>query len=143
MLITDEDLDVLAKTIYGEARGEYCRKDDGIASFIAIANVVMNRFRLQTWFGKTIREVCLKRCQFSCWNKDDPNYSILTQRFIDDPLFLICLSVAEGVIFKDWPDVTKRADHYHSVLMNQPPKWAINREPKIRMGQHLFYELGG
>ncbi|RZI46567.1 cell wall hydrolase [Candidatus Finniella inopinata] len=138
---TDQDLDILARTIYGEARGEYNRKDGGLASLIAIANVVMNRVRQQTWFGKTIGEVCQKPWQFSCWNAGDPNCLIIRQRYIHDPLFLTCLNVAEGVACRDWPDITKRADHYHSVLMKQP-KWAVNQEPRMRMGQHLFYQLG-
>ncbi len=143
MMITEQDLDVLARTIYGEARGEYYRKDGGMASLIAVANVVMNRVRQQTWFGKTIAETCQKPWQFSCWNAADPNRLILRQRYINDTLFLLCLQVAEGVACKDWPDITKKADHYHSVLIDQPPKWAVNREHKVRMGQHLFYQLGG
>lgn len=141
-MVTDQDLDILARTIYGEARGEYHRQDGGMASLMAIANVVTNRVQQKTWFGKTIAETCQKPWQFSCWNEGDPNYLILRQPTIADPVFSVCRQVAEGVACKEWPDMTKGADHYHSTLMGKLPKWAVNQEPKIRLGQHLFYRLG-
>ena len=54
------DLDILARTIYGEARGE---KTVGKK---AIACVVLNRYKSGKWFaGKTIAETCQKIYQFS------------------------------------------------------------------------------
>ena len=140
---TMDDIEIMARTIYGEARGEYGRVDGGLAALIAVGNVIVNRAQHQTWFGCNIRDVCLKPYQFSCWNEGDPNYLILRQGYIHDPLFLMCLNVAEGVACKDWPDLTKKADHYYSLSMVRPPKWAFDKEPKVRMGQHLFYHLGG
>ncbi|MES2252810.1 MAG: cell wall hydrolase, partial [Pseudomonadota bacterium] len=67
------DIDILARTIYGEARGEYGRVDGGLAALIAVGNVIVNRTQQQTWFGRTVRDVCLKPYQFSCWNRNDPN----------------------------------------------------------------------
>lgn len=63
-----DDIDILARTIYGEARGE---KTIGKK---AIACVVLNRYKSGKWFaGKTIAETCQKKYQFSCWNPTDPN----------------------------------------------------------------------
>lgn len=67
MTLTAGDIDILARTIYGEARGEPWEGK------IAVAWVVRNRAERGGWWGDTIREVCLKPWQFSCWNETDPN----------------------------------------------------------------------
>lgn len=60
----EHDIDILARTIYGEARGEKT------AGKKAVACVIMNRYKAKKWFsGKTIAETCQKPWQFSCWNK--------------------------------------------------------------------------
>ena len=82
--MTENDLQILARTLFGEARGE---GDEGLE---AVACVIMNRYKSGKWFtgydvlnGKKIPSVaqtCLKKAQFSCWNKNDPNYKLLCQR---------------------------------------------------------------
>jgi len=70
--MTDYDFEIMAKTIYGEARGESRQGQK------AVACVIFNRFRSGKWFAaKTLAGVCLKPLQFSCWNKSDPNSQIL------------------------------------------------------------------
>jgi N-acetylmuramoyl-L-alanine amidase len=67
------DIDILARTIYGEARGEK------IGGMEAVASVVINRVKRaekkngRYWWGNSVRDVCLKKWQFSCWNVNDPN----------------------------------------------------------------------
>lgn len=136
------DRQILAKTIYGEARGEYGRLDGGLAALIAVGNVVANRLKQQSWFGATISEVCQKPWQFSCWNSRDPNYALLTQEIMN-PLYETCLMVAEHIIKGDWPDLTKGADHYHTVSMTHYPRWSQGHKPVVRIGSHLFYKIGG
>lgn len=137
------DIQVLARTIYGEARGEYSKTNGGISALIAIANVVMNRTKQKTWYGTTIREVCQKPWQFSCWNKNDPNFDVLQTERIVDPIFEICQHVAEKVISGGWPDLTKGSDHYYAINLKMPPHWAIGRRPECQIGQHLFFNLKG
>lgn len=60
-------LDVLALTIYGEARGE------PVEGQIAVGCVVRNR----VYKDRDFRIICLEPKQFSCWNEDDSNYPIL------------------------------------------------------------------
>lgn len=134
------DVDIVARTIYGEARGEYARVDGGISSLIAVGNVIMNRQKQQTWFGKTVREVCLKPWQFSCWNPTDPNLSLLLEP-LGGKIYSRCQEVAEGVIRGSWPDLTGGCDHYHALTMKSLPKWSLNAHPKFRVGQHIFYDL--
>ena len=100
-----------------------------------------NRVHQQTWFGKTIVEVCRKPWQFSCWNEKDPNYKVVTQKTLSDNLFTFCKKVANGLIYKDWPDLTKGSDHYHSSLLPILPKWTVHQTAQIQIGRHIFYKL--
>jgi spore germination cell wall hydrolase CwlJ-like protein len=135
MNFTKTDLDVLARTIYGEGRGELHKF--GLTSLIAIANVAVNRKNKN--FAKTIAEVCLAPGQFSCWNKNDVNYDKLKNISEKDSVFVICTKTAENVLSEKWPDLTDGCDHYHEKTVK--PFWAAYREPKRIFGSHHFYEL--
>jgi len=139
---SENDIDVLARTIYGEARGEYGRPDGGIASLICVGNVVMNRLAKMSWFGRSVREVCQKPWQFSCWNYGDVNRHIIEQVDAGDGVFKVCKDVAYQVAHALWPDLTGGCDHYYSALLKSPPKWAVGKPPKFRIGRHLFFNLG-
>lgn len=129
---TGTDLDTMARTVWGEARGE------GDAGIAAVAWVIKNRAAKPGWWGRTIKEVCLKKWQFSCWNADDPNSSkcaVLDEsndsfRHIRD----ICRAVIEGTI----PDLTGGATHYHAKSVH--PSWAATALPCAVIGGHLFYK---
>ena len=135
MDFTQQDLDTLAKTIYGETRGELYKF--GIASLIAVANVVTNRKKKK--FARTIHDVCVAPYQFSCWNKDDPNYVETTNPPADCVIFRKCLQVAENVLSEKWPDLTDGCDHYHERSIK--PYWAVYKSPKRIFGSHYFYVL--
>src|SRR5512134_3045692 len=81
MRIRFDDLSVMARTVYGEARGE---PHEGR---LAVAHVILNRARAGGWFGAGVSEVCL---QFSCWNPGDPNRPRLFQIELDDRDLLGC-----------------------------------------------------
>lgn len=140
--MTDNDVNILTRTLYGEGRGEYNKPDGGLAALIAIGNVIMNRVKKGGWFGKSIAEVCQKPWQFSCWNRGDPNLTVIQNVSKDDPIFKICQEVAAALIANKWPDLTKGCDHYFSNILSNPPKWAQNRQPKLCLGRHQFYQLG-
>ncbi len=129
--MTDHDLDILARTLYGEARGEY--GTSGPAAFIAIGNVIMNRFQRGGPYGKTITEVCLKARQFSCWNSNDPNRPLIQQEDLEkDSLFKLCQMVAEKVTRDLWPDLTRDSDHYHAI--SSKPSWSKTGKIKLHLG---------
>jgi len=136
-----DDIDILARTIYGEARGEYACLEGGLASLIAIGNVVMNRLEVHQFYGNTIREICHKPFQFSCWNRDDPNRELLLRGDIIDPLFTLCREVATKIAREEWPDLTKGSDHYHAISLPLIPYWARGQKPKVRLARHVFYQL--
>ena len=137
--MTYHDIDIVARTLYGEARGEYTKI--GLAALIAVANVIVNRWKRKGRFGKTLTDVCLKTKQFSCWNSDDPNRSLIQELDLEnDPLFQKCQLVTQKVIRGIWPDVTQRSDHYHAISCH--PSWARKDKVKLYLGNHVFYHLG-
>ena len=136
MHFTPHDLQTLARTIYGEARGELYKY--GLSSLIAVANVVVNR-KLKN-FANSIAEVCTAPYQFSCWNRDDPNYSkIISVSEKDCHNFAQCLNTAENVLTEKWPDLTDGCDHYHEYSIK--PQWAVYLMPKRIFGKHYFYNI--
>lgn len=135
------EVDVMARTIYGEARGEYKRVDGGLSALIAVGNVIMNRFHQKTWFGCSVRDVCLRPYQFSCWNEMDVNRQKLLDRIINDTVYQECVNVAEALISCKYPDLTKGADHYYSADMTTPPKWTVSAHECARIGKHRFFKL--
>lgn len=135
--MTQNDIDIFARTLYGEARGEYAKT--GIAALIAVGNVIMNRFKRKK-YGDTIADVCLKPRQFSCWNQCDPNRILIQDINLDGiPLFKHCLKVALMLVDGEWPDLTQDSDHYHTKSIR--PYWARNGKIKLRLGNHIFYKL--
>jgi spore germination cell wall hydrolase CwlJ-like protein len=127
------ELDVMARTVFGEARGE---PKEGK---IAVAWVIKNRADNPKWWGKSIVSVCQAPWQFSCWNKNDPNRAKLLAVLDSDPVFQECLEVCLGVIDGTYPDPTDGANHYHTKAVR--PHWAMNEEPTVTIGNHLFYRL--
>ena len=121
----------MARTLWGEARGE------GKDGQIAVAHVIKNRAEKKTWYGKTIMDVCLKKWQFSCWNKNDPNRKKILALSLDDLKDQI--EVAAGVIGGQYIDTTEGSTHYYSKSMPKPPKWAVGKEPVVVMGNHYFF----
>ncbi|HJR27754.1 MAG TPA: cell wall hydrolase, partial [Pseudomonas sp.] len=75
MTATEKDRDVLARTLWGEARGE------GLPGQIAVAWAIRNRVndgKARSWWGEGYAGVCQAPYQFSCWNKSDPNFVYLS-----------------------------------------------------------------
>ena len=127
----DKAVDTLARTIWGEARGESREGKE------AVASVILNRLKKPTRFGGTIEEVCLKTSQFSCWNDNDPNLPKLKAVDVNDTNFAECLSIAEAAVKGNLADSTVGADHYHTTEVS--PDWSKNKTTCKTIGNHLFY----
>jgi spore germination cell wall hydrolase CwlJ-like protein len=141
-IYTTQDVDIMARTIYGEARGEYFRADGGISSLVCVGNVICNRAKSPKRYGDGMIKVCQKPFQFSCWNPRDPNYVIITRiKRHEDKIFNLCYEVSRNILQGRWPDLTEGANHYHAAWMKVYPAWALGHKPTKRMGQHLFYHL--
>ncbi len=130
-----DKVDILARTLYGEARGE------GLIGIEAVACVILNRVALSKsrplWWGSSIEEVCLKPFQFSCWTPSDVNFCQLTKVDEQDALFRLCQRVAQRAAFGVLKDITHGATHYHSKAVS--PAWARKLTPVYEYGNHLFY----
>lgn len=131
-------VDVLARTLWGEARGE------GERGMTAVACVVVNRARIAAerggfWWGRDIVEVCQKPQQFSCWNRADPNFKIIQTVDEADLYFATAVRIARRAVAGVLGDVTGGATHYHANSIT--PYWAKEKRPVTVIGRHLFYKL--
>ena len=129
-----KDIDLIARTVYGEARGEKSPQ-----ALEAIAHVILNRVKDQKNWPFSIREVVLQKQQFSCWNETDPNFYIIQSVSFNDRHFQACYKAALNA-FKIKNDLTGGANHYHA--KNVHPTWA-RKKHMIRVAQinkHIFYK---
>jgi N-acetylmuramoyl-L-alanine amidase len=132
--VSDDPADIMARTLYGEARGE------GREGIEAVAAVIMNRVRNPRWWGIDVVSVCQKPWQFSCWNDGDPNRAKLLAVTAADPQFQECQAIAHDALNGVLVDPTSNADSYFDTII-QPPSWAIGRLPVYLIGDLRFYRL--
>lgn len=137
--------DVLALTMFGEARGE------PVEGRIAVGCAVRNRLKTPARFGETFAHVCWQRKQFSCWNDDDPNSAMLWQHArsiasnirVLDPILKETLYLAAGITSVDIRDNSNGATHYYAPAGMKPvgdvPYWAKGVTPVARIGSQLFF----
>ena len=131
---TPTDLDTLARTIFGEARGE------PFLGQRAVAHVVLNRLRAGR-YGRSIDGVCRRPWQFSCWNKGDPNLERLLNVSPWDWRFAGCQAAAWVVLSGNSEDPTAGATHYctRQLFNDAPPKWARGLTPCAELGAHVVF----
>lgn len=142
MTVTEKDRDVLARTLWGEARGE------GLAGQIAVAWTIRNRVDMDLhndgkpdWWGEGYAGVCLKPWQFSCWNKNDPNYAYLSgAKPIPAGQLPQARKAADIVIDGLQPDPTGGATHYYATTMPKAPAWAAKARQTLKLGHHVFFK---
>ncbi len=130
------DIDTLARTLYGEARNQ------GIIGLKAVASVIMNRVAQpqHPHFGHgDITACCKAPWQFSCWNENDPNLPKLLTVTAADPIFAQCLQIAQTAVNGNLADPTGGATYYY-VKGSPEPAWAVDKEPCAIIGAHLFYK---
>ena len=132
------DQEVLALTIYGEARGE------SIEGQIAVGCVVRNR----AIAGSHYKDICLEPKQFSCWNQDDVNYPILNElaqklfngEVQDNPILMQCMWTAEGIMNHEIIDITKGAKNYmtNELYEMNKPNWSKTLKVSVVIGNQTF-----
>lgn len=162
--LENPDTNVLAQTIWGEAR------QDGVKGMIAVGNVIKNRAEAnKAMFGQGIRGVALKPKQFSCWNQGDPNREKLkdilqydkiismrksptgepfnewfqkfknTGEYLEYKSYLKAKEIAQQLLDNKLPDPTKGATYYHTTDVK--PIWRNKLEKVAQFGDHVFYTL--
>lgn len=132
------DIDILARTLWGEARGE------SQAGMEACAWTIRNRVfdgKNNSWWGEGYAGVCQKPWQFSCWNANDPNSPYLRgAKPIPAGEYKKAHAVAMAVVKGSVPDPTNGATHYYATTMPKPPAWAAKAKQTLKLGHHVFFK---
>lgn len=128
---TDRDLDVVAKTAYGEARGE------GEEGLRAVLHVIRNR-KLQG-DDTSYSEIAMAPRQFSVWNPDDPNRDLIEGLGPEDEGYANTIDLAREVLSGEDEDPTGGATHYFANTLPRAPRWASNMKPTATIGRHRFF----
>jgi len=134
----DMAVDVLARTMWGEARGQPKGGMEAVAS-VVLNRVAVARERGGFWWGNDIISVCQKPFQFSCWNANDPNRAKLMAVDARNMHFATCLRIARRAVNGVLADHTGFATHYHAKSIM--PKWAVGKTPGAVIGDHIFYSM--
>ena len=142
MSVSERDRDILARTLWGEARGE------SLAGQIAVAWTIRNRVTMDLhndgkpdWWGEGYAGVCLKPYQFSCWNRNDPNFAYLSgEKDISFRELAQARIAADQVIDGKVPDPTDGATHYYATIMLKPPVWVKGAKQTLALGHHVFFK---
>lgn len=133
----DPQVDILARTLWGEARGESYFGQQ------AVANVVMHRAAIgkgHRHFGDgSFSSACLAPWQFSCHNPNDPNCEALEEVTDLDPIFAQCIKISQLAVAGTLPDITDGATYYYAKGSPMPP-WAQGKTPCATIGKHLFFK---
>ena len=127
------NLDVAAKTLVGEARGETAEGRQ------AIGEVLRNRALAS---GRSIAEEAQLRKggskfgQFSTWNEGDPNLAFIQDLDETSPLYT---QAEKDFLSSANSDITKGATHYYNPSIADPD-WAKdgNFVETARIGKHVF-----
>lgn len=127
-----DDIETVARTLWGEARGE------GYIGQQAVANVIMRRVALKCKGDTNAKDVCLHHSQFSCWLQSDPNRPKLLAVTQDDPVFRQCLGIATLALSGNISDVTNLADSYEAT--GTGAYWAKGLTPCAVIGRHSFFK---
>jgi spore germination cell wall hydrolase CwlJ-like protein len=129
--MTPGDLDIGARTVFGEARGEEFRGQE------AVAEVLLNRMADARW-PDTLTNVCKEPRQFSCWNTRDVNYTkLLTASIEDDPVFRQCYKALLTAM--NGGDITFGANHYFATWLDPAPSWSKDMRETCVIGIHRFF----
>ena len=119
---TKQDIKCLTQTIYYEARG------DSFTGKLAVANVVMNRYRL--WNYKSVCSVVSDKGQFG-W------YGFKNNRILEEEKWIEAEDLALLVYYRRIEDNTHGATFFHERTVK--PSWSKDLTLVARIGKHIFY----
>ena len=124
------ELEVYAKTVYAEARGE---PEEGQ---IWVAWVIKNRARMNRdyWGRNRVKDVCLCPGQFECWNNRNDIE-------IREPQIYQRIRQLTREIYgaPHGSDPTRGSDHYHNPAKEGRPDWVNNCVFVRTIRNHDFY----
>ena len=134
--LTDEQ--ALALTLYLEARSEPTK------GIIAVGSVILELVRLGYFGGKTIKGVCFKPYQFSCYNSKDPQYEKIALRIASNfdeeagksSKLQECLMIARGLLSGE---IKPNVEAQFYKVVGCPAAWEKEFVHVERIGAHDFY----
>ena len=139
--VTQNDLDILARTIAAEARSE------SVLGQAAVAHVALNRLVSQHGGKENLTDILLDSKQFSAWNKRQ-NYTDMKNVYInkDDPSYENAKSISIAVLDGRITDPTYGSNHYYANKGENkisPPSWYSDelkraKTNRYQIGDHLF-----
>ena len=127
---------IIARTLYDEARSE------GTNGVDAVASTILNRAGGK---AENLPKVCLAKMQFSCWNdKTDlspDKYEIVIPKSAIKPgqnkdMWLYCQKISGKMIFDEFKSTIGNLNSYHTLKVN--PKWDALLKDKKTIGNHVF-----
>lgn len=127
---------IIAKTLFSEARGE------GTKGIDAVASVILNRGNSNP---QSYPEVCLKKKQFSCWNnlKDRTPKTYVSKipasvanNPKDAEMWKYCQKVAGDLLTKNFNSTIGNRNAYHTTKVT--PSWDHAMLNKTTIGNHVF-----
>jgi spore germination cell wall hydrolase CwlJ-like protein len=137
------DRDILALTLWAEARGE------SLEGRVAVGCVIRNRMARRQ---QSVRDVCLAPMQFSCWQEIGGvvNHRALVAvvdvlaagHFVADAIVGECQWIADGILSGACRDLTRGADHYVTTALlssTKKPGWVRTMAWAATVGAHAFY----
>jgi Cell Wall Hydrolase len=130
----EDDLDVLVRTLSGEASNQTVAAQTGVAWVV--------RWRCQllpATFGATIKLVCLKRTQFDCW-LPGPDRDRITHLSPASAEYRALKNIAAGVLNGLVPDPS-RCSLYYKNVGTSPFSWAPEARPIITLDKLEFYSI--
>ena len=152
--ITAHDIDVMARTIDGEAEGETSLAQSGVGACIAkraqlAAAYVAAHGRPHPLYGDgSIAGACLaadldhegnRVWQFDCWIDGSADAQRIAAKTLDDPTFQRCFAVALDVLLSRVSDPTQGATHYWDISI-PTPSWAVGKS-YVSIGHLKFVDL--
>lgn len=143
---TETDIEVLARTVFGEARGETMQGQ------IAVAYTVVHRAQIALAFknqhGKphplfgdgSLASACKMPWQYSCWNQNDPTRARMVTVTANDPAYQRALYVAHAVVCGQISDALPGSTHYYNPDVVAAPVWSAKARFMGSIGSHRFFK---
>lgn len=138
---TIHDIEVAARTMWGEARGE------GEEGMRLVADVLWNRAADSRRWPMTISGVAQQKWQFSAWNANDPNLPKLLAVGTRDAHYRVALATAADLFLLRYEGAKSDslgANHYLTNSLfhsTKAPSWSKGVTPVLQHGVHTFLKL--
>jgi N-acetylmuramoyl-L-alanine amidase len=127
-------IDVLARTLWGEARTESLRAKEALAALVVNRTRHAKTMGGRYWWGNSIEDICRRPGQFPCW--DQPGRLLAVT--MEDRALRVAVRTARRAAAGFLADPTLGATHWHRKA--ELPLWTRDRFPTAEIGPFLFYK---